>query len=173
MSASITEGVEGASRGEDDEGNEEDEDEDDEGVGSDLNNASTSQGPERASVQYRALLEKARKYPLGEKRFKRALIEHAAGRLDGLTKTGATDKERVKAVNEALVDLKRYVSNLVLFCCFVADGSPAPVLIYGRNFRDYSGWLCHRLISITPQVIDRPACFWAHNRGCQHGGCSP
>ena len=164
MSDSVTAGVEGASGGEDDKGNnEEDEDEEDEDAGSDPDNSSMPQGPERRSLRYRALLEKARKHPLGEKRFKRALIEHAAGRLEGLAQSGATDKERVKAVNEALVDLKRYVSNLMLLSPFIADGCPVPVLVYGGSFWDYSGWLCHRLIRITPQVIKRPACFWAHN----------
>jgi hypothetical protein len=175
LSASVTEGVEGA-RGEyDEENNEDDEDEykDDEGVGSDMNSSSTSPGPQRPSVQYRALLERARQHHLGEKRFKRALIQHAASHLDELIHSGATDNQRAKAVKEALVDLNRYVSNVILLCCFVADVLRAPVLVYGRNVWDYGGWPCHRLIRITPQVFKGPACLWAHNGGYQHDGGSP
>lgn len=67
--------------------------------------------PAGDSVQYRALLKKAQKHPHGEKYFKRALIEHASVRMGELIQAGATDTQHVKALNEALVDLKRYVCN--------------------------------------------------------------
>jgi hypothetical protein len=71
---------------------------------------SASSSMKDVSVGYRSLLAKARKFPHGEKRFKRALIEHAASRLGEIVQAGATDAERVKAVKEALSDLKRYAS---------------------------------------------------------------
>ena len=60
---------------------------------------------------YRALLAKACTLPEGEAGFKCVLIEYASELLAGLNLSAATNASRGKALEEAIQDLTRYVSN--------------------------------------------------------------
>jgi hypothetical protein len=61
-------------------------------------------------TSYRGLLARAKGMPGGEAAFKSALIQEAANRLDNVITSGASDRERMKAREDALVKLHQYVS---------------------------------------------------------------
>ena len=97
------------------EDNDNEADEDDEAANANPSSPVATGSRTTDSATYNALLVKARKFSHGEKLFKCALIQHCTDRLDELVQAGATDHERVKAHNEALMELKRYVCDIGLF----------------------------------------------------------
>src|ERR1700733_12560100 len=122
-----------------------DKDESDNDKGSSLPTASTLY-VRAAKLKYRELLAKARKHPGAEKRFKAALVQHAADRMGEYIHDGATDNRHVRAIRDSHEELTQFVSRFGFIwlakadnystsqlSCIIAMGSPLQALLLARQ----------------------------------------
>ncbi len=114
---------------------------------------------------YRALLAKARTLPEGEERLKRVLIEYASELLAGLNLSAATNASRGKALEEAIQDLTRYVSNQRVYLFIEIYCLCRLVLLHASHPWPCSWWLCDWGLSASREDGPPNALFWVNARG--------
>jgi hypothetical protein len=123
----------------------------------------TSSDASADSLFYKALLAKARHLPAGEQGFKRVLVEFASELLAKLDIDAATNASRGKALEEAMQDLTRYVSNQSLFMNI--DYLHQPVILYASCPWACHWWLCDRCVSDPREDSTRTVLLWVYKRG--------